>query len=462
MENNSSADQKGLHFFWLRTNQNAIFATPKTLQMTYEETITYLYEKLPVFHRIGKSAYKADLSNTIDLCKHLDNPHQKFKTIHVAGTNGKGSTSHYLAAILQSAGYKTGLYTSPHLKSFTERIRIHGEPIPENKVVEFVESNQDFIEELKPSFFELSVGMAFDYFANEEVDIAVIEVGLGGRLDSTNIITPVLSVITNISFDHTDILGDTLPKIAFEKAGIIKPHVPVVISERNPETENVFIGKAEVENSPIHFAIDTYQVNRVEQKAFHLEVAIDNILEKCTLNLESQLMGEYQTKNIVGVLKSIDVLNNLGFTISRNHLETGLSKVVNLTGLKGRWQTLSNSPTVLCDTAHNVGGITQILDKLQKVNFNKLWMILGFVSDKDISTILSMLPKDANYVFCRANIQRALPASDLLEKANQYNLKGKVIRDVNEAIEHVKNIAENDDFVFVGGSTFVVAEINHL
>lgn len=430
--------------------------------MTYEQTIEYLYEKLPVFHRIGKKAYKADLSNTLALCEHLDNPHQKFKSIHIAGTNGKGSTSHYLAAILQSAGYRTGLYTSPHLKSFTERIRINGETIPESEVVAFVENNQDFIEELKPSFFELSVGMAFEYFAKEEVDIAVIEVGLGGRLDSTNIITPLLSVITNISFDHTDILGDTLPKIAFEKAGIIKPNIPVVISERNTETESVFIEKAKSENSPIYFVEDYFHVDRLEQKAFHLEVEINDISENSILKVSSQLMGEYQTKNIVGVLKSIDLLNNLGFTISQNQLLAGFSKVVDLTGLKGRWQTLSESPKVLCDTAHNIGGITQVLGNLQKMNFHKLWMILGFVSDKDISTILSMLPTDANYIFCQANIQRALSANDLLEKATRYNLNGKAIADVNEAIAYVKNEADSNDFVYVGGSTFVVAEINIL
>jgi dihydrofolate synthase / folylpolyglutamate synthase len=430
--------------------------------MTYEQTIEYLYEKLPVFHRIGKKAYKADLSNTLALCEHLDNPHQKFKSIHVAGTNGKGSTSHYLAAILQSAGYKTGLYTSPHLKSFTERIRINGVPIPENKVVAFVENNQDFIEKLKPSFFELSVGMAFEYFAKEEVDIAVIEVGLGGRLDSTNIITPLLSVITNISFDHTDILGDTLPKIAFEKAGIIKPNIPVVISERNPETETVFVEKAQLENSPIYFAADYYQVNNFEQKAFQLEVEIYSIAEKRNFYFASQLMGEYQTKNLVGVLQAIKILNNLSFPISLNQLETGLSKVVDLTGLRGRWQTLSKYPTVLCDTAHNVGGITQVLENLKKVSYDKLWMILGFVSDKDISTILSMLPTDANYIFCQANIQRALLAKDLMEKAKSYNLVGEAITDVNEAIVYVKERANKNDFVYVGGSTFVVAEINNL
>jgi dihydrofolate synthase / folylpolyglutamate synthase len=430
--------------------------------MTYEQTIEYLYEKLPVFHRIGKKAYKADLSNTLALCEHLGNPHQKFKTIHVAGTNGKGSTSHYLAAILQSAGYKTGLYTSPHLKSFTERIRINGSPIPESKVVKFVEKNQNFIEELKPSFFELSVGMAFDYFANKEVDIAVIEVGLGGRLDSTNVITPLLSVITNISFDHTDILGDTLPKIAYEKAGIIKTNIPVVVSERNSETETVFIEKATLENSPIYFAEDFYQINEFKQSWFHLELEVRNTSDQLIFSIESQLMGEYQIKNILGVLKAVDKLNEIGFTISEDNVQEGLSKVVDLTGLKGRWQKISNNPTVLCDTAHNVGGIRQILDTLSKVSYHKLWMILGFVSDKDISTILGMLPKDANYIFCQANIQRALSASDLMEKAKSYNLRGEVIEDVNKAIVCVKEIANKNDFVYVGGSTFVVAEINNL
>jgi dihydrofolate synthase / folylpolyglutamate synthase len=430
--------------------------------MTYEQTIEYLYEKLPVFHRIGKKAYKADLSNTIALCNHLDNPHQKFKTIHVAGTNGKGSSSHYFAAILQSAGYKTGLYTSPHLKSYTERIRINGKPIPENKVVQFVENNQDFIEDLKPSFFELSVGMAFDYFAKEKVDIAVIEVGLGGRLDSTNIITPLLSIITNISFDHTDILGDSLPKIAAEKAGIIKPKISVVISERNSETENVFVEKANQENAPIFFASDKYQVSSFQQKEFELEVKILNIENNENFSISSQLMGEYQIKNIIGVLNAIDVLKDSGFSISVQQIKTGFSRVIDLTRLRGRWQTLSKSPSVLCDTAHNVGGITQVLNNLKKVSYNKLWMILGFVSDKDISTILSLLPKEANYIFCQANIQRALSATDLLEKAKNYELQGIVIPDVNDAINHAKSISGADDFIYVGGSTFVVAEINDL
>ena len=430
--------------------------------MTYEQTINYLYEKLPVFHRIGKSAFKADLSNTVALCKHLDNPQHKFKTIHVAGTNGKGSTSHYLAAIFQSAGYKTGLYTSPHLKSFNERIKINGEPIPENKVVKFVEQNQDFMEELQPSFFELSVGMAYDYFAKEKVDIAIIEVGLGGRLDSTNIITPILSVITNISFDHTDILGDTLPKIAYEKAGIIKQQVPVVISERSIETEKVFMDKAGAENSPIYFASDEYTVNEFKLNESSVELEISRMKDNFHFNINSQLMGNYQSKNIIGVLKAIDLLIEIGYLINSKNIGDGFAQVVDLTGLKGRWQTLSESPKTICDTAHNVAGISQILENLKKNQYHQLWMILGFVSDKDISSILSLLPKEANYVFCQANIPRALPAIELMNKAKDYGLNGVMVNDVNAAMDYAFTKCNKDDLIYVGGSTFVVAEINSL
>lgn len=430
--------------------------------MTYEQTIAYLYDKLPVFHRIGKKAYKADLGNTILLCAHLGNPHQKFKTIHVAGTNGKGSTSHYLAAILQSAGYKTGLYTSPHLKSFTERIRINGEPIPENRVVDFVKDNQNFIETLAPSFFELSVGMAYDYFAKEEVDIAIIEVGLGGRLDSTNIITPILSIITNISFDHTDILGNTLPEIAYEKAGIIKQQVPVVISERNPETSTVFIDKAKAENAPLYFASDEYSVNYIQLNENSIELAIYSISDQYPIVITSQLMGNYQSKNIIGVLKAVDLLVQMGYVITSKSIEDGIARVVDLTGLKGRWQTLLNSPKIICDTAHNVGGISQVLENLKMSKYHQLWMILGFVSDKDISAILNLLPKEANYVFCQASIPRALPALDLLKKAKFYGLNGVIINDVNEAINFTVSKCLKDDLIYIGGSTFVVAEINSL
>ena len=430
--------------------------------MTYQETIEYLYQQLPVFHRIGKQAFKADLNNTIKLCQHLDNPQHKFKTIHIAGTNGKGSSSHYLASILQSAGYKTGLYTSPHLKSFTERIRINGVPIPENRVVNFVENNKDFLEELKPSFFEMSVGLAFEYFAQEQVDIAVIEVGLGGRLDSTNIITPLLSLITNISLDHTDILGDTIPKIAYEKAGIIKENIPVVISERNTETQSVFLKKAELENSPIYFAEEFYDVENYEEKESYLEMEIRNFSTNDNTILLSQLKGAYQVKNILGVLKTVELLNQLDFSINSESVFNGIKNVITNTGLKGRWQNLSNNPAIICDTAHNVAGFIQVLNSIKKIKYQQLWMILGFVSDKNISGILELLPKDANYVFCQANIPRALDAMELSKIAEQYGLIGEVILDVNKAIYRIKSEAESNDFIYIGGSTFIVAEISEV
>ena len=428
--------------------------------MTYQETIEYLYQQLPVFHRIGKKAFKADLNNTIKLCEHLDNPQHKFKSIHIAGTNGKGSSSHYLASILQSAGYKTGLYTSPHLKSYTERIRINGIPIPENEVVSFVEKNKNFLEELKPSFFEMSVGMAFEYFAKEQVDIAIIEVGLGGRLDSTNIITPLLSLITNISFDHTDILGDTLPKIAFEKAGIIKSNIPVIISERNSETEDVFVEKANNENAPIYFAEDYFKVEDFEERNLLLEVDILKLNTNQKFKIQSQLIGEYQSKNILGVLKTIDILNQSEFRVSANAISEGIKNVITQTGLQGRWQVLSKHPLMICDTAHNVAGITQIIKSLKKIKYEKLWMIIGFVSDKDISGIMELLPKNANYIFCEANIPRALDSKELLNHAKIFGLVGEEIKNVNDAINFVKSKASSNDLIYIGGSTFIVAEIS--
>lgn len=428
--------------------------------MNYQETIEYLYQQLPVFHRIGKEAFKADLSNTIKLCEHLDNPQGKFKSIHVAGTNGKGSSSHFLASILQSAGYKTGLYTSPHLKSFTERIRINGVAIPENEVVSFVEDNNNFLEQLKPSFFEMSVGMALEYFAKQQVDIAIIEVGLGGRLDSTNIITPILSLITNISFDHTDILGDTLPKIAFEKAGIIKSNVPVIISERNSETENVFIDKVKSENTLIYFAEDFYKVEDFQEKNLLLEINLLNLSNNRTFKIQSQLLGEYQLKNILGVLKSIDVLNQSGFLITLEAIDKGVKSVISQTGLQGRWQVLSKNPLMICDTAHNVAGFIQVINSIKKIKYEKLWMILGFVLDKDISGILELLPKQANYVFCQANIPRALNTHELSTQAKRFEIIGEEITDVNDAIKFVISKADFNDLIYVGGSTFVVAEIS--
>ncbi len=431
--------------------------------MNYQETINYLYQQLPVFHRIGKKAFKANLNNTIAICDHLGNPQRKFKSIHVAGTNGKGSTSHYIAAILQAAGYKTGLYTSPHLKSFTERIRIDGQQIAEEAVVSYVAENQVFLEDLKPSFFEMSVGLAFDYFAKEQVDIAVIEVGLGGRLDSTNVIHPILSIITNISFDHTDILGDTLSKIAYEKAGIIKDKTPVVISELQDETQEVFLQKALEVKAPIYFAEDYFKIASFENQGSTLKLEVHQKKQNIIRTFYSQLTGKYQQKNILGVLQSVEILKQQGYSISEESIYQGISKVVSFTGLKGRWQIISpTNPLIVCDTAHNLSGIAEILESIHQISFQKLWMILGFVSDKDIEGILAMLPVDANYIFCQANVPRALDAHLLKDKALKKGLSGKVIENVNDALTFVKARCENDDMIYVGGSTFVVADVYEL
>ncbi len=433
--------------------------------MTYQETIEYLYSRLPVFHRIGKAAYKADLSNTLALCEHLDNPQHKFKSVHVAGTNGKGSTSHLLAAILQAAGYKTGLYTSPHLKSFTERIRINGREMPQAAVVEFVDRNQAFIEQLQPSFFELTVGMAFEYFASEQVDIAIIEVGLGGRLDSTNVIMPELSVITNISWDHADILGDTLEKIAIEKAGIIKPGVPVVVSERQPEVEHVFVEKARQENAPIYFADDEIHAHDLGIASSGLrKVEITDVsgggLLVCPISIG--LLGEYQLKNITGVWKAMEILRKAGWKMTASHLFTGLQKVTKLTGLKGRWQILNKKPLIICDTGHNEGGIRLIVEQLNRLTYRQLHIITGTVNDKDLSKILALLPAKATYYFCQANIPRALDANILAQQAALYGLHGRVVPNVNDALAQARLNASPDDVIFIGGSTFVVAELNEL
>lgn len=428
--------------------------------MTYEQTISYLYNSLPMFQRIGNAAFKKTLDNIIELCKILGNPHEKFKSVHIAGTNGKGSTAHSLAAVLQSAGYKTGLYTSPHLKSFTERIRINGQEIPQEDVVRFVEANKQHFERIKPSFFEMTVAMAFDYFAKEQVEIAVIEVGLGGRLDSTNIITPVLSLITNISYDHQDLLGNTLPEIALEKAGIIKPNVPVVVSERQPEVANVFIEKATKENAAIIFAADTLQVKEAGNKEgmLMMDILIDNKVRY--KGLQYQLAGKYQYKNIAGVLQAIEQLRILHYNISDEAVYKGLANVSALTGLKGRWQTISKQPLVICDTGHNEAGIDNVVSQLKSISFNKLHMVLGMVNDKEHDKVMNLLPKNADYYFCQATIPRAMDALALAEKAATYGLKGQVIKDVNDAIAHALNSARHDDVIFIGGSTFVVAEID--
>lgn len=429
--------------------------------ISYEETLNFLYQNLPMFQRVGASALRPDLKNTEALCAVLGSPHLKFKSIHIGGTNGKGSTSHMIASILQSAEYKTGLYTSPHLKEFTERIRINGIEISKDYVVDFVNRLQPVIEKLKPSFFELTVAMAFDYFAQESVDVAVIEVGLGGRLDSTNVITPVLSVITNIGWDHMDILGDSLEKIALEKAGIIKPEVPVVISERQAEIANVFQEKASAVNSDLYFASDQYKaLARNEDGQIMLEISRGK--EIILRNLKLPLQGAYQQKNVLGVLASIDILRTQGWKISDQHLLAGLQHVVRQTGIKGRWQILQRKPFIVCDTGHNLDGFKEVISQIQAQFYRNLFFVFGMVKGKEVTAILKLLPREAYYFFCQAKIPRALDAHFLYEQAREYQLKGEVIQDINEAFHRAKQIASVDDMIFIGGSTFVVAEIENL
>jgi len=425
---------------------------------SYQQTLEYLYTNLPMFQRVGSSAYKKDLTNTVKLCDILGNPQHSFKSVHIAGTNGKGSTSHMLASVLQSAGYKTGLYTSPHLKEFTERIKINGQDIDHGYVVDFVNRIKPHIDDIRPSFFEITVAMAFDFFAKQQVDIAVIEVGLGGRLDSTNVITPIVSVITNIGYDHKDILGDTLESIASEKAGIIKRHVPVVISERQEEIENVFINKAGSVHAPIYFAEDQF---RISQGSKGLDVFLDDKLHFSGLSLP--LKGNYQSKNLAGVLKACEILrSNGGFSITDETIVQGLERTVIQTGLKGRWQQLGEYPLMICDTGHNVDGIQEVVKQISQQKFNKLHMVWGMVRDKEPDAVLSMLPTQAHYYFCQATIPRALDANQLSALAKKYNLIGEVFPSVQSAIKKAKESAEADDFIFIGGSTFVVAEIENL
>ena len=427
--------------------------------MNYEQTIDYLYRKLPMFTRVGAVAFKKDLHNTIAMCERLDNPQNKFKTIHIGGTNGKGSTSHMLAAIFQQAGYKTGLYTSPHLKDFRERIRINGEMVSKDFVIDFVDQQQEIIEELSPSFFEVTVAMAFSYFSKQNVDIAIIEVGLGGRLDSTNIITPELSVITNISLDHTNILGNTLKEIAGEKAGIIKPGIPVVIGESHPETDQVFIQKAQDTQSPILFADRQIQISKSVKEDDYLNVSISQNGKVLIENLLLDLTGTYQLKNILTVIQAVETLRTLDFKIDNNALYAALKDVKGLTGLMGRWQTLSKNPLVVCDTGHNIAGITEVMQNINDTPHNKLHVVIGMVKDKDISGVLNLLPAKAMYYFSQPQLERALPAQELANEAEKHGLRGSVFSTVELAINAAKKNANADDLIYIGGSTFVVAEI---
>lgn len=423
--------------------------------MTYQETLTYLYNSAPLFQHVGKAAYKEGLSNTLALDEYFGHPHRKFRTIHVAGTNGKGSCSHTLAAILQSAGYRVGLYTSPHLVDFRERIRINGVPVSQEFVIDFVEKHRSFFEPLHPSFFELATAMAFHYFASQQVDVAVIEVGLGGRLDCTNIIHPDLCLITNISFDHIQFLGNTLAKIAGEKAGIIKPSVPVVIGETTPETKPVFQQKAAEVNAPIFFAEEEHPL----LSALHDESG--NYIYQTTRyhDLKGELGGICQEKNTNTLLTALPLLEQQGYHITETDIRNGFAHVCELTGLMGRWQKLSSHPTIVCDTGHNVGGIQYIVKQLSFQQYKQLHIVIGMVNDKDISGVLAMLPKDAIYYFTQASVQRALPAEKVKELANSYGLSGNAYPDVKTAVEAAQKQADADDFIIVGGSSFIVADL---
>ena len=423
--------------------------------MTYQETIDYLFNSTPLFQNVGKDAYKEGLENTHLLDEHFGHPHRQFKTIHVAGTNGKGSCSHTLAAILQSAGYKVGLYTSPHLVDFRERIRINGTPVSEAYVIDFVENHRAFFEPLHPSFFELTTAMAFNYFAEQQVDVAVIEVGLGGRLDCTNIIRPDLCVITNISFDHVQFLGDTLAKIASEKAGIIKEGIPVVIGETTPETKPVFAEKAIQVNAPIHFA---------EEEQFLLESSINEqgkrtYQTKEYADLEGELGGLCQIKNTNTLLSAIRILQDIGYNINDTHVREGFAHVCSLTGLMGRWQKILETPVAYCDTGHNKAGIQYIVEQLSRQTYRQLHIVIGMVNDKDISGVLAMLPKDAIYYFTKASVSRALNENEVKRLAGEAGLEGNTYPSVKDAFEAAQASAHLDDFIFIGGSTFIVADL---
>ena len=419
----------------------------------YDQTIEYLYARLPVFHHIGSAAYKPGLDDSIQLMKTLNNPQNNYRTIHIAGTNGKGSVSHLLAAVLQQSGYKVGLYTSPHLVDFRERIRVNGEMIEQQYVVDFVEQHKSMFDVIEPSFFEATMAMAFNYFSDCKVDIAVIEVGLGGRLDSTNIITPELSVITNISFDHVGFLGDTLEKIAFEKAGIIKQNIPVVIGESVPETSRVFEMKVMEEDAPIYYAEKHIQVTfKKYEKNYMIVETSDN------KTYQVGLCGNYQLKNIATALTTIDQLNELDFKITDAAIANGFEKVTEITGFRGRWQVLQQTPTVVADTGHNVGGFQYITEQLKVQTYKTLRIVIGMVNDKDISAVLALLPTNARYYYTQAAIERALPAEELMKQAETFCLSGHAYSSVKEAVTSALKDADPNDFVFIGGSNFVVGE----
>lgn len=429
--------------------------------MTYKQALQYLFEQLPMFHRIGAAAYKANLNNTLALCKALNHPETKFPSIHIAGTNGKGSTSHFVASILQEAGYKTGLFTSPHLKDFRERIKINGKPIPKQDVIRFLTTNKAKFADIQPSFFEWTFALASNYFAEQHVDIAIMETGMGGRLDSTNVVNPVICCITNIDFDHTQFLGNTREVIATEKAGIIKQGIPIVIGETHHETELVFKETASSKNAEIMFADKEFVIRKhnLEYKNRPLLKAEYITTDNEVIKLISPLTGLYQLKNLRNALAIATLLKQKGYTITSTHIKKGIRNVVSNTGLKGRWQLLSKQPLCIADIGHNPAGIQEILNQLAITPFAKLHFVLGMVNDKDITTMLAMLPIEATYYFCKADIPRGLDAQELRQKAQAVGLNGNTYASVKEALTNALSDAETNDLVLVGGSAFVVAEV---
>ena len=429
--------------------------------MNYPETIEFLYSRLPVFHNIGARAFKPGLKTTLERCESLGNPQNDYPCIHIGGTNGKGSSSHMIAAILQTAGYKVGLYTSPHLKAFTERIKVNGQEADQGFIVEFTVDNLSNIDRFEPSFFELTVAMAFSYFAARDVDVAVIEVGMGGRLDSTNIISPILSLITNVSYDHTQFLGDTLEKIAYEKAGIIKEHTPVVVSEYQHEVANVFVERAASMNSKIVFGSRETEVAQKEYHDGKIKLSTQRLGDRALLpvDLELDLTGSYQLKNVCGVLAAVKILNDAGFNISELHVQDALANVVALTGLKGRWQKLNENPVVYCDTAHNSAGLSYTISQFNSISSSRKRFVIGFVGDKDINAMLGLFPKDADYYFTQPSNLRALRVDELKNLAGSYGLNGNSYEDVNAALHAAIAESKMTDSIYVGGSTFVVADL---
>ena len=434
----------------------------------YQNTIDYLYSRLPMFSRIGAAAIKNDLHNTELICSFLGNPEKKFKTIHIAGTNGKGSTSHMLAAIFQKAGYKTGLYTSPHLYDFRERIKVNGALCKKEFVTSFTDKVKPLIEKIEPSFFEITVGMAFEYFAVENCDIAIIETGLGGRLDSTNVIEPILSVITNIGWDHMALLGNTLEAITSEKAGIIKKETPIVISESIAESKPVFIQKAALENAPIYFSEDFIQAEAFENNwdtaSFSFNQPLFHLLSKplfdAKFTVSADLPGKYQAKNLKGVLVACQLLTDMGWKLTSEIIKQALLEIKASTGLMGRWECIQSNPRIVLDVAHNEHGIKAMLDQLATTHYEQLYIVTGMVKDKDVDAVLELLPKNANYYFTQSHLPRALAAKELAEKANALGLKGEIYSDVNIALQKATAKASDKDLILVIGSVYLVAEVN--